>query len=253
MKKILVINPVADSKWNKTDSDYLKKIAREGMVVEVVNIKVGPSSIETFYDEAFALPGILKTVDEYKTKCDAIVINCFADPAVNAARELTDVPVVGPAEASMMIALMLGHNFGVISTFKNSGPWIELQARNIGIEQRLAGAIGIDIPVLELEKDLKKTARYLVDAARYLIESKGAEVIVLGCTGMAPVAKTIKEELEVPVIEPMATAFKVAELIISLKLTHSKTGLYMTPSKDKIKSFFPVTDTEGKALKKNNI
>ncbi len=239
MKKILVVDPITTDFFNDMTKNYLEEIKSPDVEIEVVNIKVGPSSIETFYDEAFALPGILKTVDEYKAICDAIVINCFADPAINAARELTDIPVVGPAEASMMIALMLGHKFGVISTFRNSGPWIELQARNMGIEQRLAGAIGIDIPVLELGKDLKKTTRYLVDAARDLIESKGAEVIVLGCTGMAEVAKIIKEEIEVPVIEPMATAFKVAELIISLKLTHSKTGLYMTPDKDKIKSFFP--------------
>jgi len=237
MKKILVVNPITTDSFNDMTKNYLEKIKNPDIEIEVVNIKAGPSSIETFYDEAFALPEILKTIDEYKSKCDAIVINCFADPAVNAARELTDVPIVGPAEASMMIALMLGHKFGVISTFRNSGPWIELQARNMGIEQRLAGAIGVDIPVLELGSDIKKTARYLVDAARDLIELKGAEVIILGCTGMAPVAKIVKEELEVPVIEPMATAFKVAELIVSLKLTHSKTGLYMTPNKGKIKIY----------------
>jgi len=237
MRKILVINPITTDFFNDMTKNYLEEIKSTDIEIEVVNIKAGPSSIETFYDEAFALPGILKTVDEYKMRCDAIVINCFADPGINAARELTDIPVVGPADASMMIALMLGHKFGVISTFRNTGPWVELQARNMGIEQRLAGAVGIDIPVLELGSDLKKTARYLVDAARDLIESKGAEVIVLGCTGMAPVARIVKEELEVPVIEPMATAFKVAELMISLKLTHSKVGLYMTPNKDKIKIY----------------
>jgi len=235
MKKILVVNPITTDSFNDMTKNYLEKIKSPDVEIEVVNIKAGPSSIETFYDEAFALPEILKTIDEYKSRCDAIVINCFADPAVNAARELTDVPVVGPAEASMMIALMLGHKFGVISTFRNSGPWIELQARNMGIEQRLAGAIGVDIPVLELGSDLKKTARYLVDAAKNLIESKGAEVIILGCTGMAPVARIVKEELKVPVIEPMATAFKVAELMIGLKLTHSEIGLYMAPNRDKIK------------------
>jgi len=235
MRKILVINPITTDLFNDMTKKYLEGIKNPDVEIEVVNIKTGPSSIETFYDEAFALPEILKTIDEYKSRCDAIVINCFADPAVNAARELTDVPVVGPAEASMMIALMLGHKFGVISTFRNSGPWIELQARNMGIEQRLAGAIGVDIPVLELGSDLKKTARYLVDAAKNLIESKGAEVIILGCTGMAPVARIVKEELDVPVIEPMATAFKVAELMIGLKLTHSEIGLYMAPNKGKIK------------------
>ena len=235
MKKILVINPITTDSFNNMVKSYLEELKSPDIEIEVVNIKAGPSSIETFYDEAFALPEILKTIEKYKAECNAIVINCFADPAVNAARELTDIPVVGPAEASMMIALMLGHRFGVISTFRNSGPWVELQARNMGIEEKLAGAIGVDIPVLELEKDLKKTARYLINAARNLIDSKGAEVIVLGCTGMAPVARIIKKELGVPVVEPMTAAFKMAELMVSLKLNHSKIGLYMTPNRDKIK------------------
>jgi len=237
MRKILVIDPITTDSFCDMTKNYLEEIKSSDVKIEVVNIKAGPSSIETFYDEAFALPEILKTVDEYKTECDAIVINCFADPAVNAARELVDIPVVGPAEASMMIALMLGHKFSVISILKNSKPWIELQARSMGIEKRLAEAIGIDIPVLELECDLEKTARYLIDAARDLIESKGAEVIVLGCTGMAPVAKRVEEEIEVPVVEPMAAAFKVAELLIGLKLSHSKAGLYLTPGEGKIKGY----------------
>ncbi|HDK26288.1 MAG TPA: hydantoin racemase [Candidatus Atribacteria bacterium] len=235
MKKILVINPITTDSFNNMVKSYLEELKSPDIEIEVVNIKAGPSSIETFYDEAFALPEILKTIEKYKAECNAIVINCFADPAVNAARELTDIPVVGPAEASMMIALMLGHRFGVISTFRNSGPWVELQARNMGIEEKLAGAIGVDIPVLELEKDFKKTVRYLINAARNLIDSKGAEVIVLGCTGMAPVARIIKKELGVPVVEPMTAAFKMAELMVSLKLNHSKIGLYMTPNRDKIK------------------
>jgi len=235
MKKILVINPITTDSFNNMVKSYLEELKSPDIEIEVVNIKAGPSSIETFYDEAFALPEILKTIEKYKAECNAIVINCFADPAVNAARELTDIPVVGPAEASMMIALMLGHRFGVISTFRNSGPWVELQARNMGIEEKLAGAIGVDIPVLELEKDFKKTVRYLINAARNLIDSRGAEVIVLGCTGMAPVARIIKKELGVPVVEPMTAAFKMAELMVSLKLNHSKIGLYMTPNRDKIK------------------
>jgi len=228
MKKILVINPATTDFFNDTTKNYLKEIKSADTEIEVVSIKTGPSSIGSFYDKAFSLPEVLKIVDKCKSKFDAIVINCFSDPALYEAREIANIPVVGPGEASMMIALMLGHKFGVVQTSKNYEPWIELQARSIGIERRLVGVAGIDVPFLELEKDLKKTVRFFVNAARDLIKSKGAEVIVMGCTGMAPMARLIKEELEVPVIEPMATAFKVAELMVNLKLTHSKIGLYMT-------------------------
>jgi len=87
MRKILVINPIVTDSFNDMTKSYLEKIKSPNIKIEVVNIKDGPSSIETFYDEAFALPEILKTIDKYKLRCDAIVINCFADPAVNAARE----------------------------------------------------------------------------------------------------------------------------------------------------------------------
>lgn len=238
MRRIVVINPITTGSFGGTVKGYLESIKAPDVEVEVASVKRGPSSIETFYDEAFALPGILKLVDEWKSRCDAIVINCFADPAVHAARELTDIPVVGPAAASMSLALTLGHRFGVVSTFNNSGPWIELQARTLGVEDRLAGAVGVDIPVLELGDDLGKTARYLLDAANDLIASKGAEVIILGCTGMAPVAAMIRKELDVPVVEPLSAAYKTAELLVDLGLKHTRGGLYMLASKEKISGYW---------------
>lgn len=123
-EKDIGYKPITTVSFNDMTKNYLEKIESPDVENEVVNIKDGPSSIETFYNEAFALPEILKTIDEYKSKCDVIVINCFADSAVNAARKFTDVPVAGPAEASMMIAFMLGHKFAVISIFINSGVWI---------------------------------------------------------------------------------------------------------------------------------
>lgn len=236
MRRILVINPITTGAFTGIVKEYLEDIKAPHVQVEEASVQRGPSSIETFYDEAFALPGILKIVEAWRLRCEAIVINCFADPAVHAARELADVPVLGPGEASMSLALTLGHKFGVVSIFDNSGPWIELQARALGIENRLAGAVGVDIPVLELEDDPGKTARYLTEAAKDLIE-KGAEVIVLGCTGMAPLTAMIKRELEVPVIEPLSAAFKMAELLIELGLRHARGGLYMPPSGEKITGY----------------
>ena len=100
MRKILIMDPITTDFFNDMTKNYLEEIKSPDIEIEVVKIKAGPSFIKTFYDEAFALPGILKTVNEYKTKFDAIVINCFADPGIYAARELTDILVVGPAKAS---------------------------------------------------------------------------------------------------------------------------------------------------------
>jgi len=134
LKKILVINPVADSRWNKTDGDYLKKMARKDTVIEVVNIEKGPKTIESFYDEAFALPEILNIVRGIKNQYDGIMINCFADPGLKAAREICDIPVTGPGESAMILASMLGHNFSIISVKKNAIPMFEANWKMIFVK-----------------------------------------------------------------------------------------------------------------------
>lgn len=234
MKKILVINPVADSRWNKTDGDYLKKIAREGMVVEVVNIKKGPKTIESFYDGAFAIPGILKIVREIKNQYDGIMINCFADPGLKPAREVCDIPVVGPGESAIILASMLGFNFSIISVKKNVIPMFEMKVASLGLSKRLSSVEYIDMPVSELEDNFNKTEETIIEAINRTIKQNNTEVAVLGCTGMLLLYSGVVERVSIPVVEPAATALKTLEILIGLRISHSKTGLYMTPDVGKI-------------------
>jgi len=125
--------------------------------------------------------------------------------------------------------MQLGHSFAIVTIFDNGAPWTELQVRAMGVESRLAAAVGVDIPVLELEQDLEKTTAYLLAAARDCVENRGADVLILGCTGMYPVVERIRQELDVPVIEPLAAAFKTAETLATLGLAHSHRGLYRRP------------------------
>jgi len=235
--RILVINPVTTKEWLEEDREYFRGITDEETELEVVGIEKGPKSIETFHDAVYAGPEILRLVKEKSNTVEAIVINCFADPAVDAAREITDKVVLGPAETSMSIALHLGSKFSVISTFANTSSWVRLQAIKFGVESRLASAIGVDIPVLELEKDSKKTVDEIVKGAERAIELDGAEVIILGCTGMAALAQKVRERLNVPLIEPAATTLKMAELLVKLGLRHNRGKSYLTPSFDKIEGY----------------
>lgn len=232
--KILVVNPVVGDQWTEQDRAYLQGIVDPGTEVEVVGLTKGPRSIETFYDEAHAAPDILRVIREKEEKVSAIVVNCFADPAVDAAREITDKPVLGPAATSMSIALHLGAKFSVISILPNTAACVEQQAVKLGLERRLASAIGIDVPVLELEKDPAKTVEAIVRAARTAVEQDGAEVIILGCTGMATLAAEVRKKLDIPVIEPAATTVKVAEALVKLGLHHHRGRSYLPPSFDKI-------------------
>ncbi len=235
--RILVISPVVSQALLKGDEEYFQRLADPETDVEVASVQKGPTSIETFHDAVYAGPEILRLVRERHEDVDAIMINCFADPAVDAAREMTDKVVLGPAGTSMSVALHLGSRFSVISILPNTAPWVRWQATKLGIESRLASAIGIDIPVLGLEKDFEKTTAQIVEAAKQAIKTDGAEVIVLGCTGMAVLAQNVREQLSVPLVEPAATTFKMAELLVELGLRHHRGGLYLTASCDKIKGY----------------
>ncbi len=232
--RILVVDPVTTREWVDEDVAYLRRVAGPETQLSVETLPRGPLSIETHHDVAYAAPEILKIVKARAPEVDAIVINCFADPAVEAAREVTDKVVVGPAEAAMSIALHLGHKFSVISVLPNTASWVELQALKLGVERRLASAIGIEIPVLELERSPERTVEAIVSAAERAISRDGAEVIVLGCTGMAALAQAVRERLAVPVVEPAAAALKLAELLVSLGLRHRRGGTYLPPSPEKL-------------------
>lgn len=234
MKKILVINPVADSRWNKSDGNYLKKNAREDTIVEVINIEKGPKTIESFYDEAFALPGILKIVREIKNQYDGIMINCFADPGLNPAREVCDIPVVGPGESAIILASMLGHNFSIISVKKNLIPMFEMKLASLGLSRRLSSVEYIDMPVSKLEDDFNKTEEAIIKAINSTIKQNNTEVAILGCTGMLSLYNKVVKRVNIPVVEPAATALKTLEILIDLRISHSKTGLYITPEVGKI-------------------
>ena len=234
MKKILVINPIADSRGNKTDGDYLKKIARKDTVIEVVNIEKGPKTIESFYDKAFALPEILRIAKEIKNQYDGIMINCFADPGLKAAREICNIPVAGPGESAMILASMLGHKFSIVSVKKNVIPMFEMKAASLGLSKRLSSVEYIDIPVSELEDNFNKTEKAIIQAINKTIRQNNTEVAVLGCTGMLSLYSEVVKRVSIPVVEPAATALKMLEILIDLGITHSKAGLYITPEVGKI-------------------
>ncbi len=231
--KLLVIAPVLYRSRKKGLGLY-QQLVKPDTTVELIHIEKGPRSIETYYDEAMAIPDVLRIVNEHKDSCDGIMMDCFQDPGVHAARELVDVPVLGPAETSMSVASLIAPKFSIISVPMNSGPMFELYAKQLGLSSQLAASIGVDIPVLNLEEDQEKAVEEVVKAATWTIEERGAEAVILGCTGMTGFAKAIQEKLPVSVIEPATTTLKMLELLVDLGLQHSHIGLYMYPQLDKI-------------------
>lgn len=161
----------------------------------------------------------------------------MADPGLHAARELVDIPVVGPSQASMHLAAMLGHRFSFLTVFDHDVPAAEDLVARYGLSSKLASVRAFNIPVLALKEDVDETVRVLVELAEKAVREDGAHVIVPGCTGLAGLAPRIQAGLreqgcEVPVLDPPSVAVKLAEALVDLGQSHSKRTYAPPPGKE---------------------
>jgi allantoin racemase len=236
--RIRAVTPIITESFGPMILEEFTRVARADTEISNVFLESGPASIESYFDEAVAVPGIIARVRQAEREgMDAVIINCMGDPGLDAAREVVSIPVVGPCEASMHVAAMLGHQFAVITVLDRLLPQLELMAQKVGVGGKLACTRAIDLPVLELEEGREQFVGRAVDAAVEAIEEGGAHVIVLGCTGLAGLAQQIESALrergyDVPVIDPASTALKMAEALVDLKLAHSKRTYPYPPEKE---------------------
>lgn len=233
--RIHVVAPVTSPELSRVDDfvDY----AREGTEIAVSILDAGPASIESQYEEAVALPDLLRHVAlAEQGGADAIVIDCMGDPGLGPAREITSIPILGPAQTSMHVAAMLALNFSIITIGDSVEGIFHDLTRRYAVTDRVRSIRTVDIPVLDLAGDTHLRTSLINESVR-AIEDDGAHAIVLGCTGMRGMAAEIEEHLAglghpgIPVVDPVAAAFTVAESLASLGLSPSKRSYPNPPAK----------------------
>lgn len=225
--RILVINPNASVEMSDVVREQLQAVARPDVQFDVVNPPGAPPAIESALDEAACVPPMLAMVKGAQDQgYDAVVIACFSDPGLDAAREATDLPVVGIQDAAMHLAAQLGYRFSVLTTLAHRAPVREIAALKAGLDRRLASCRPLNLPVLETVQNREQVVQKIVRVGRQCVDEDRAEVLVLGCAGLGDLAERASALLGVPVIDPNAAALKLCETLVDLKLSHSRGGLY---------------------------
>jgi allantoin racemase len=227
---ILVINPNSSSEMTDLIRGQLELVRRPDTQLEVVRIPEAPPAIESAQDEAAAVPLLLDVVRAAAERgVDAIVNACFSDPGLDAAREVTHVPVVGIQESAMHLAAQLGDRFAVLVPLARRVPLREHAALRYGLDRRLSACLVLELGVLDTIVNRDDVLSRLVRCSRETIERDGSEVIVLGCAGLGDLAPRLQHIIGVPVIDPNAAALKLCETLVDLGLSHSKARLYSAP------------------------
>ena len=207
---ILVINPNSTEAVTRgMDEACVPLRIPGGPAIECVTLKEGPPGIETEQHVDIVIPPLIRMVSEREKDYGAFVIACFSDPGIHSVRELTKKPVLGIAECGILSALMLGQNFGVIAILRTSIPRHLRYIATLGVTDRLAAELPVGLGVTDLV-DEKKTFGRMVEVGEELRDDHGADVVVMGCAGMARYRKPLQDAIGIPVVEPTQAAVAMA-------------------------------------------
>lgn len=209
-RPVLVLNP--NSSQSVTDALHtaLEPLRFSGgPAIHCATLAEGPPAIETDDHVSGVVEHVCAYVRREDENAGAFVIACFSDPGLRQARESSARPVFGMAESGLLTALAHGQRFGVISILESSLPRHLQYIRDLGIESRLAADLPVGLGVLALEDHDIALDRMCAVGAR-LRDEHGADVIVMGCAGMAALRAPLQENIGIPVIEPVQAAVTMA-------------------------------------------
>ena len=224
--KMIVPVPVPQPALSMFSAQIPAELIRSDIEVDFVGTRNGAYILDSLYEatlaDAFCLDmGARAATEGYAAVC----INSMSDSGVSALRSRLSIPVVGPGQASFLLAAALGKRFSVITMWQR-WDWIyEKLARETGLQHALASIRNIDTrpdaqELLSGKEDL--VFGKLERACRAAIDHDGADTLVLGSTTMHQSHTYLKSRLEVPILNPGLVAFKLCEALLDLGLTHSK-------------------------------
>ena len=226
--RILVVNPNSTQAVTDSMSAALEGFRLPGApTLQCETLRTGPPGIE---NQAH-VDGITdKLLIEFGANApwrsaDAVVVACFSDPGVQALRETLKQPVLGIAECGYYTAASVADRFGVIAILSRSIPRHRRQQRLLGLEHRLAGELALELGVVELSNE-RVTWERMLDVGQRLVRDHGANVIVMGCAGMARYRDRLEAETGVPVIDPTQAAVGMACGIIAARRAVNTTALF---------------------------
>ena len=234
--KILIINPNTSKTMTDTIGTVAQAVKRSDCEVTVICPARGPVVIESSYDEAYAIGPTIDLVKQANEEdYDAIILACFCDVGVEAAKEISAIPVFGLEETTLSVALLLGAKFAILTEKRPRVAMKELHIRRHGLLDRMASIRPLGLSVAELHADAEHTKAAGMALGRLMVEEDGAEVIIMGCAAMAGYADDLERELQVPVLDPLVVTLKVAEALVDMGLMHSRVGLYAPPAPKQFK------------------
>lgn len=237
--RILVVNVNTTETMTKTIGESARAVAAPGTEIVELTPFVGADSVEGNVESYLAAVAVMDRVLAYEGEYDAVVQAGFGEHGREGLQELLDVPVVDITDAAAHLACLLGHRYSVVTTLDRTVPLIEDRLLLGGLASRCASVRASGLSVLELEESEEAAVAAIVEQARRAIAEDRAEVIVLGCGGMAGLDEAVRAATGAPVVDGVTAAVKLAESLVGLGLSTSKVRTY-APARPKTMTGWPL-------------
>lgn len=187
----------------------------------------GPAVISTRAENAIAAHGLLETLAQHAGQVEAMVLAVSYDTALDAARQLMPCPVVGMTEAACLAACLLGGKFAVLTLGTNVGSYEELVA-GYGLAGRCAAVEGLAMTPQQTLAEPEAARERLLAAIEGL--SRRADAVVLAGAALAGMDRDLQPRAKVPLLDGIACAVRLAEMLVALGLPKPSVGGYAAPS-----------------------
>jgi allantoin racemase len=237
--RILVVNVNTTESMTASIGAQATAVAAPGTEVVPLTPLFGVESVEGNYESYLAALAVMETVRSYPDPFDAVIQAGYGEHGREGLQELLDVPVVDITEAAAGTAMFLGHKYSVVTTLDRTVPLIEDRLKLAGLLDRCASIRASGMAVLDLERDPQAAVEAIAREAARAVEEDHAEVICLGCGGMAGLPERVRATTGTPVVDGVTAAVTIAEGLVRMRLTTSKIRTYASPRPKTFKAWPP--------------
>jgi allantoin racemase len=237
--KILMINPNLTGAITAMMAEVARKAASPGTEIVPVTGEFGAQVIGSRAESAIAQHGMMDLVAKHHAGCDAVVLGVSLDTALFALRELLDIPVVGLTEAGLLSACMTASRFGLITLGGRMIPVYQEMIRAYGLESRAVAVGAIENSPIQATTDPDAVRKSVAAACLKMVEEQRVESIVLAGAALAGFSQSLRETVPVPLVDCMACAIPLAEMLAKLKLRKAGVGSLSHPGARVLKGVSP--------------
>ena len=228
--KILVANPNTSTGVTDRLLASAKLVAGTGTELLPMTASYGVPYIATRAEAAIGAAAALEMLAERRGEIDAAIVAAFGDPGLGGARELFDFPVVGMAEAAMLVACTLGRSFGIVSFSRSLEPWFAEIVAWHGLSGRCAAIRTLDESFRSINEVQEEKEAVLVDLAQRTVNENSADVVILAGAPLAGLANKIRDRVPVPLVDGIQAAVVMAEGLVRIRPRKAIAGTFRRPA-----------------------